>query len=84
MKHLSLITGILLVVGGLNWLLVGLFKYDLVAEIVGKQFGETNAISRIIYILVGLAAIAHLPALLAALRDDRDASTSRGAARTAR
>jgi uncharacterized membrane protein YuzA (DUF378 family) len=86
-KHLSLITGILLVVGGLNWLLVGLFKFDLVAEIVGKSFGETNAISRIIYILVGLAAIAHLPALLAALRNDRDlstTSTSRGTARTAR
>lgn len=87
MKNLSLVTGILLVVGGLNWLLVGLFEYDLVAEIVGKQFGETNVISRIIYILVGVAALAHLPALLASLRHDGDTSHStgvRGSARTAR
>lgn len=43
----------LLVIGGLNWLLVGLLKWD-----IGQLFGGQEAwISRIIYILVGLAAI---------------------------
>ncbi len=43
---------ILLIIGGLNWGLVGLFSFDLVAAI----FGE-GILSRIIYTLVGLAAI---------------------------
>ena len=45
---------ILTIVGALNWLLVGLFKFDLVAWIAG---GQTAVISRIIYGLVGLAGI---------------------------
>lgn len=44
---------ILLIVGGLNWLLVGLFNFDLVAAI----FGSMTALSKIIYIVVGLATI---------------------------
>lgn len=44
---------ILLVVGGLNWLLVGLFGWD-VGEIFG---GQGAAVSRLVYVLVGLAAI---------------------------
>jgi uncharacterized membrane protein YuzA (DUF378 family) len=44
---------ILLIVGGLNWGLVGLFGFDLVAAI----FGSGTAISRAIYIAVGVAAI---------------------------
>jgi uncharacterized membrane protein YuzA (DUF378 family) len=44
---------ILVIVGGLNWLLVGLFEYDLVAAI----FGAMSVISKIVYILVGLSAI---------------------------
>ncbi|MGN1051596.1 MAG: DUF378 domain-containing protein [Acutalibacteraceae bacterium] len=44
----------LLIIGGLNWGLVGIFKFDLVAFICG---GQTGIISRIIYILVCLAAI---------------------------
>lgn len=47
----------LLVIGGLNWGLVGLFHVDLVAAICGgMEFGETNALSRLIYSLVGVAA----------------------------
>lgn len=43
----------LLVIGGLNWLLVGLFKWD-----VGMIFGgQAATISRIIYVLVGLSAL---------------------------
>lgn len=49
---------IITIIGGLNWLLVGLFKFDLVAAISGgMHFGETNGISRVIYIIVGIAAI---------------------------
>jgi hypothetical protein len=44
---------ILLIIGGLNWLLVGLFGWD-----VGMLFGGMSAIiSRLIYVLVGLAAL---------------------------
>jgi uncharacterized protein len=44
---------VLLVIGGLNWLLVGAFNFDLVAAI----FGEMSPAARAIYVLVGLAAI---------------------------
>jgi uncharacterized protein len=44
---------ILLIVGGLNWGLVGFFNFDLVASI----FGSMSAISRIVYSLVGLSAV---------------------------
>ena len=45
---------ILSIIGSLNWGLVGLFKFDLVAWIFG---GQDAIISRIIYTLVGLAGI---------------------------
>ncbi len=52
------VAGVLTLIGALNWGLVGLFKFDLVALIAGGlKFGETNVISRIIYVIVGLAAI---------------------------
>ena len=44
----------LVIVGALNWLLVGLFKFDLVAAISG---GPTTLLARIIYIIVGAAGI---------------------------
>jgi uncharacterized membrane protein YuzA (DUF378 family) len=53
MSALNWIALILLIVGGLNWGLVGLFSFDLVAAI----FGTMSILTRIIYILVGLAAI---------------------------
>jgi uncharacterized membrane protein YuzA (DUF378 family) len=53
MKILETIALILVVIGGLNWGLVGLFNFDLVATI----FGAMSIISRIVYILVGLSAI---------------------------
>lgn len=46
-----------LVVGGLNWGLVGLFDFDLVAQIFGEEFGATNIASRVVYVLVGVAAL---------------------------
>jgi hypothetical protein len=45
---------ILLIVGGINWGLVGLAQFDLVAAIFG---GQESLLSRIVYILVGLAAL---------------------------
>jgi uncharacterized membrane protein YuzA (DUF378 family) len=46
-------TLVLAIIGGLNWGLIGLFKFDLVATI----FGNMSALSRIIYVLVGLSAL---------------------------
>lgn len=57
MKKFDILAAVLLVVGGLNWGLVALAEFDLVAAIVGLSFGETNAASRVIYGLVGLAAV---------------------------
>ncbi|RCX20981.1 hypothetical protein DFR58_101185 [Anaerobacterium chartisolvens] len=45
---------ILVIIGALNWLLVGLFQYDLVAAIFG---GNTSFVSRTIYTLVGIAGL---------------------------
>ena len=44
---------VLVIVGGLNWGLVGLFNFDLVATI----FGAMSAISRVVYVLVGISAV---------------------------
>ncbi len=44
----------LVIIGALNWLLVGLFQFDLVAWIFG---GQDALLSRIIYILVGIAGL---------------------------
>ena len=53
MNAMDWIAMILLIVGGLNWGLVGIFKYDLVATI----FGDMSTMSRIVYSLVGVAAL---------------------------
>lgn len=53
MKTIDSIALILVIVGGLNWGLVGLFKFDLVATI----FGAGSTLSNIIYILVGVSAV---------------------------
>jgi uncharacterized membrane protein YuzA (DUF378 family) len=54
MKALNLLTLILVIIGGLNWGLVGLFDFDLVAAIFG---GQQATLSRLVYIVVGLSAI---------------------------
>lgn len=51
---LDRISLILTIIGGVNWLLVGLFQFDLVAFICG---GQAATISRIIYAVVGIAAL---------------------------
>lgn len=57
MRKLDVLAGSLLIVGGLNWGLVAIARFDLVAWIFGEEFGGTNAASRIVYGLVGVAAI---------------------------
>lgn len=74
MRYLNAIALLLLIVGGLNWLLVGIAQFDLVAAITGDSFGETNAISTIVYILVGLSAIALVPALFRWLTGPEEAT----------
>ena len=57
MKTLDLITGALVIIGALNWGLVAVAEFDLVAAIAGLSFGETNAFTQIIYGLVGLSGL---------------------------
>lgn len=57
MRKLDIAAATLVVVGGLNWGLVAVAEFDLVATLVGLEFGETNALSRIVYGLVGVAAV---------------------------
>ena len=53
---LGTIALVLLIVGGLNWALVGLFNLDLVATL----FGDMSPLTRIVYVLVGVAALVGL------------------------
>jgi uncharacterized protein len=63
MKTLDLLTRVLVVIGALNWGLVAIADFDLVAAIFGLDFGETNAVTRIVYGLVGLSGIYQLALL---------------------
>ena len=65
MKALNFSTLLLLVVGGINWGLVGLFQFDLVAALFG---GSDAALARIVYILVGASALWQIYPLSRALQ----------------
>ena len=73
MRPFDALAAVLVIVGALNWGLVAIGKFDLVAELFGEEFGTTNAVTRIVYGLVGLAgvylAFTLLPAILRS--DDR-------------
>lgn len=71
MRYLNALALLLVIVGGLNWLLVGLLRFDLVATLTGAEFGETNLLSSLVYALVGIAAIALLPVLARWLTAER-------------
>ena len=60
MKSLTLVTLVLLIVGGLNWGLVGAFHFDLVATLFG---GQDALLARVVYIVVGLSALWQIVAL---------------------
>jgi uncharacterized membrane protein YuzA (DUF378 family) len=78
MKQLDMVALVLVIVGAINWGLVGLFKFDLVAEVVGEEFGTVNAVSRIVYILVGLSGLYLISHLVRVGRtDDRLAPATR-------
>ena len=57
MRQIDLIATVLVVVGALNWGLVGIARFDLVAALFGMRFGETSALTSVIYGLVGLAGV---------------------------
>ncbi len=79
MKKLDVLAAVLVLVGGLNWGLVAVARFDLVAWIFGKDFGETTAASRIVYGLVGLAAVYGVGSLLATARRPRAHAVAAGA-----
>lgn len=60
---------VLVIIGAINWGLIGLFKFDLVAFIFG---GQTSALSRVVYTLVGLAGLISIPILMKPLNEDED------------
>jgi uncharacterized membrane protein YuzA (DUF378 family) len=60
MRALDIITLVLVIIGGINWGLVGLFNLDLVAAL----FGAGSGLSRIVYVLVGLSALYQLVPLM--------------------
>ena len=74
MKKLDIAALALLIVGGLNWGLVGIAKFDLVAAIAGLEFGETNWFTRLVYCLVGAAAVVAFVRLLASARGEQRAT----------
>jgi uncharacterized protein len=57
MKQIDVITGVLVIVGALNWGLVAVARFDLVAALFGMQFGEVSAASAFVYGLVGVAGL---------------------------
>jgi uncharacterized protein len=63
MKQLDVLATTFVVVGALNWGLVAVARFDLVAELFGMQFGETSALTAIVYGLVGLAGLYQVFAL---------------------
>lgn len=72
MRTLASVSLVLVIAGGLNWLLVGLFRFDLVAALFG---GPDALLARIVYVLVGLATIwmiFRLPAVIDALSGPTD------------
>ena len=57
MRPLDIAAAALVIVGALNWGLVAIAEFDLVAALTGNEFGETSALSRIVYGAVGAAAV---------------------------
>jgi uncharacterized protein len=75
-KALNIVTAILLIIGGLNWGLVAIAEFDLVAAVFGLAFGETNLASRMVYALVGVSALYQATQLPATWRQRTAASSA--------
>ncbi|HEY4932793.1 MAG TPA: DUF378 domain-containing protein [Terriglobales bacterium] len=57
MKTFDVIAAALVIIGALNWGLAGVFHLDLVATVFGMKFGETSALSSVVYSLVALSGL---------------------------
>jgi len=75
-KRLDVLALALAAVGAINWGLVSLFEFDLVATLTGVRFGETNLASRVVYGLVGLSGLYLLSQLPRALAREGEARQS--------
>jgi uncharacterized membrane protein YuzA (DUF378 family) len=71
MKALNFVTLALIIVGAVNWGLVGLLQLDLVAAIFG---GQDAVLARLVYILVGASGLYHIVPLINSLSSDRDST----------
>ena len=65
---------VLVIIGAINWGLIGFFQFDLVAAIFG---GQNAAFSRLIYALVGLAGLASIPILMKPLDEEEGVTYTR-------
>ncbi len=68
MKTFYKICVLLLIIGGINWGLVGLFRFDLVGYLFG---GMASAVSRTIFTIVGISALCAIPALFSSNREQQ-------------
>jgi uncharacterized membrane protein YuzA (DUF378 family) len=57
MKNIDVLAAGLVIIGALNWGLAGVFHLDLVATLFGMRFGETSAVSSVVYAFVGLSGL---------------------------
>jgi uncharacterized protein len=57
MKLIEVVAGVLVVVGALNWGLVSVARFDLVAALFGLAFGQVSAVTAVVYGLVGVAGL---------------------------
>jgi uncharacterized membrane protein YuzA (DUF378 family) len=69
MKIVNILTLVLVIIGAVNWGLVGFFQFDLVAALFG---GQQAALARIVYVLVGLSGLYQLVPLISALSSDAE------------
>jgi uncharacterized membrane protein YuzA (DUF378 family) len=59
MKLIDVVAAVLVIVGALNWGLVGVARVDLVAALFGQSFGAVSALTAVVYGLVGVAGLYH-------------------------
>jgi len=78
MRTVNIIATVLVIIGALNWLLVGLFGFDLVASLFAGGYGTLSALSRIVYVLVGLSGLWLLFTVLPVLSTERRYETAPG------
>ena len=81
MQRMQQLALALVIVGGLNWGLVAIAEFDLVAWIFGEEFGATNVASRIVYGLVGVSAV-YLALTLGVRRESAGRHAETAAARS--